>query len=128
MPDLEDLKHFGPWAIVGLCLVLGKAIKGSKLPDHLIPPILTGIGLLSGIATAIAMGGDWRAWLTGAIAALAGPAAVGLHQTGRSMARQSTAPPAPEPRAINVVMLPTPPPSNDPVPVVVPSDPNKSSR
>jgi len=94
MPTIEDFKHFGPFIVIGLCALIGKAMKGAKsIPDHWIPPVLVAVGLVNGVATAIALGGDWRAWLAGALASLAGPAAVGYHQAGRAIARQSTAAP-----------------------------------
>jgi hypothetical protein len=99
MFTIEDLYRFGPFAIVALCLGVGKVMSSSKsIPNWLIPPVLSGLGLLSGCAAAAASGGDWRAWLTSAlVGTLSGAGAVGLHQAGRSVSRQDTGAPGDAP-------------------------------
>ena len=101
MPTLQDLHTFGPFLLIGLCLLVGKAIKASKVPDWLIPILLPVLGLVSGAATAAALGSDWRAWLEHSLLGLLlGSSAVGVHQAGRALAGKggssnSNSPPAP---------------------------------
>ncbi|HMJ85704.1 MAG TPA: phage holin family protein [Vicinamibacterales bacterium] len=117
MPTIDDLKHFGPFIVIAICALVGKAMKGARsVPDWMIPPVLTALGLVSGVATALALGGDWRAWLAGALASLAGPAAVGLHQTGRAIARQSTNTPE---TVVPVVLVPPLPRNDAAAPVII---------
>jgi hypothetical protein len=96
----DDVQRFGPLVVIVVCMLVGRAMKRSPtVPNWLIAPMLTVLGLISGVATAVATGGDWRASLSSALLGLlSGAGAVGLHQGAKSIgaaARSSRPPPLP---------------------------------
>jgi hypothetical protein len=97
---MNDLHRFGPLVVILLCLLAGKAMKQARsIPNWTIAPTLTLLGLVMGAATAMATGGDWRAWLYSTLlGTLSGAGAVGLHQAGKGIqAGRPSRPPAPPP-------------------------------
>jgi len=81
----EDFHKFFPFVVMGVCYVIGKIISNtSKIPNWIIPPVLTLTGLVSGIAMAVINGGTWQdAAMTALMGLLSGAGTVGLHQTYR---------------------------------------------